>query len=502
MAPRKSHRNLLGIDLGTSSVKAVVINDQGATCGFGSQEYPIDMPSPGWAEQNPEAWWKATVHAVRKAVQQSSVPIQAIGFSGQMHGVVLMGTDDKPARPAIIWPDQRSFGEVRTIISLIGTARLAAITGTLPACGFMAPTLLWLLKHEPACLENARYCFQPKDYLRLRMTGEAASETTDASATALFDIKHRQWSRELIRLLHLPEHLFLPVLASSEPAGRLSKWAADELLLDAGTLVVAGCADQVAQASGNGLLDPGEAFIAVGSGGQILVPLDTPKTDPELRFHCFCHAPPERWYALGAMLTAGLSLRWLRDLLDLTNDKEAYHQLSSLAGTVEPSTGSVLFLPYLAGERSPLMDPNARGCFIGLSLSHNRAHLGRAILEGVCFAIRQILETMLANGISADRIFITGKGMDSPLWRQMLADILGRPLHRRQGIERTAVGAALIAGIGAKILSGYPQIKEIVYEMADATLPKSDNAAVYEKRYDFYKSAYPQLRSLFAAMGG
>jgi len=490
-------KNMLGIDLGTSSVKAVVVNEEGLPLGIGMQEYPIEIPKPEWAEQSPEVWWDSTVVAVQQAVRQARVSINAIGLSGQMHGLVLIGFDNRPVAPAIIWADQRSTREVEDMISLVGTNRLAAVAGTAPACGFMGPSLLWLKRHEPKRLERSLACLLPKDYIRLCLTGEVATEATDASSTALFDISRRLWSKEIIEALGLPDRIFPPVLRSSDVAGSLLKQAADELSLPAGIPVVAGCADQVAQAIGNGLVDPGEASITIGSGGQIFIPLEKPITDDQLRIHCFCHAPVDRWYLLGAMLTAGLSLHWFRDLLELKQDDQAYSKLAGLAAKVQPGAGGLLFLPYLAGERSPVMDPKARGCFVGLALHHDRGYLARAILEGVAFAIRQILETTTALNVPIQRLLAAGKGLSSPIWRQILADILGRPLQRHSEAERTAIGAALVAGLGVNIYGSYSELKEIIRPATEITEPSRENLGLYEQRYGMYREIYPKMRDLF-----
>lgn len=488
---------ILAIDLGTSSVKAVVISESGQLLGTGTEEYPIDSPRPGWAEQEPEAWWAATTQAVQQATTRAAVPIRAIGLSGQMHGTVLVAADSQPVGPAIIWADQRSTREVAEFTALIGSDRLARIAGTAPATGFMGSTLLWLKHRDPGRLDQAEACLLPKDYLRLRLTGHIATEPSDASSTALFDVRQRRWSDEIIEALGLPGHLLPPLLDSTEVAGTLTKAAAEALHLPAGLPVVAGCADQVAQAVGNGLLEPGNGSVTLGSGGQLFVPLASPVPDDQLRLHLFCHAPADRWYLLGAMLTAGLSFRWFRDLLGLTGTADAYHRLSSQAAGSPPGANGLIFLPYLVGERSPLMDPLARGCFIGLTLQHERGHLARAIMEGVAFALRQILETMLALGAPLNQLVAAGNGLSSPVWRQIVADVLARPLYRLADPERSGAGAAMIAGIGAKIYGGYEDLQRLLPAPSETTEPMVAHIDFYERRYRQFCQLYPALKPFF-----
>jgi xylulokinase len=488
---------LLGVDLGTSSVKAVVVREDGALLGVGSREYPILTPELNWAEQNPQTWWEATIYAVQQAVSQAGVSVSAIGLSGQMHGTVLIDGQGAPLGNAIIWPDQRSAAEVNEMTAQIGSERLASIAGTAPATGFMASTLLWLKHHDTKRVEQAKICLLPKDYIRLRLTGVAATDASDASATALFDVPKRKWSREIVDALGLPYELLPKVLNSSDVAGTLVKTAADSLGLPKGVPVVAGCADQAAQAVGNGLLAAGDGSVTLGSGGQIFVPLEQPRPDSQLRLHLFCHAPENRWYLLGAMLTAGLSLRWFRDLLGWAEDADAYERLASMVRDVPAGVEGLLFLPYLAGERAPVMDPLARGCFIGLRLHHGQGHLTRAIMEGVAFALRQIRDTMSRLDVQVNKLLAAGNGLTSPVWRQIVADVLGQPLYLREGRERTAVGAALVAGVGTGVYSSYEDTLKVIETATTITEPNLQNVQFYNEQYARYCQLYPTLKSLF-----
>jgi xylulokinase len=323
----------MGIDLGTSSVKVIIIDEMNTLCGQGAQEYPILIPQPGHAEQSPQGWWAATVTAARQAIQQANITmLDAIGLCGQMHGFAMLDKAGEALGNAIIWPDQRSVHEVDEITALFGAPALANTVGTAPASGFMAPTLRWLSKHRPARLAQVDKVLTPKDYVRYRLCGEIQIDFSDASATALFDVYQHRWADAIISRLRLPDHIFPPLVRSDQQVGTLTRAAAEALGLPIGVPVAAGSADQPAQAVGNGLLDPGRGSITIGTGGQVFVPLTTVRVDPQLRLHTFCHAPDDRWYLLGASLAAGLSLRWLRDLLGLTNAPDAYELLSGAAG--------------------------------------------------------------------------------------------------------------------------------------------------------------------------
>ncbi len=489
---------LLGIDLGTSSVKAVIADERAHVLGVGSQEYRIEVPQPGWAEQEPEAWWQATITAVRQALAEAGSPttdvIDAIGFSGQMHGTILLDAERQPVGRAIIWADQRSAVEVGEIMSLVGTDQLARIAGTAPAAGFMGPTVRWLQKHDPARLEQARSVVLPKDYVRLRLTGEVGTEATDGSSTALFDVRQRQWSSTIIETLDMPDNIWPNVYESADVVGALTKPAAQALGLPAGIPVTAGCGDQPAQAVGNGLIDPGVGSVTIGTGGQLFAPMTRPQADPLLRLHSFCHAPADRWFVMGAMLSAGLSLRWLRNTMGMAQDPDAYNRLAALAADVPPGCNGLLFMPYLVGERSPLMDPLARGCFVGLTLGHELGHLARAIMEGVAFAMRQILDVMTGIGTPIDQLLASGGGLASAVWRQIVADVLARPLRLSTGRERAGAGAAVVAGIGVGVYSSYSEAQRAVALPFELTEPDPQRSAIYAEQYKRFVQLYPLLK--------
>jgi xylulokinase len=489
--------SLLGIDLGTSSVKVVVFSVDGSIRGIGSAEYPILTPSVGYAEQEPEDWWRATVVAVRQAMEKAGRPeISGIGFSGQMHGFVLIGADRRALSPAIIWADQRS-ADLLPEIESIGGSDLKRC-GTAPAAGFLISTLFWLQRHQPELLERALTLLMPKDYIRLKITGELGTDESDASATGIFDVERRLWADDLIARLKLPRSVFPVTNESIEVVGKLTAEAATELGLSPGIPVSAGSSDQPAQGVGNGLIDPPLGSVTIGTGGQVFVPLSQPLLDPKLRLHTFCHAPRERWYLLGAMLSAGMALRWLRAILG--SDRYSYAEMDRIAAEIEPGCEGLTFLPYIVGERSPIMDPRAKGGFVGLALRHGPGHLVRALLEGVAFALRQIIETMEDCGASLPRLVASGNGLGSPLWRQMLADVIGRPLFQGQDAyasERAGVGAAMLGGIGAGVFKDYNDVRKLAPVFDVVTSPTPDRTDRYEIAYRRFLDLYPRLRDWF-----
>jgi xylulokinase len=489
--------SLLGIDLGTSSVKVVVFGLDGSIRGIGSAEYPILTPSVGYAEQDPEDWWRATVSAVRQAMDKAGRPeISGIGFSGQMHGFVLIGSDLRALSPAFIWADQRSADLLPEIESILGPDLEKC--GTAPAAGFLISTLFWLQKHQPELLDRAFTLLMPKDYIRFKITGELGTDESDASASGIFDVRERAWADDLIARLRLPRSLFPRTHESIELTGKLTKDAAAELGVAPGIAVAAGSSDQPAQAVGNGLIDPPLGSVTIGTGGQVFVPLNQPLLDPKLRLHTFCHAPRARWYLLGAMLSAGMALRWFRAILG--SDRFSYAELDRMAGEVEPGCEGLTFLPYIVGERSPIMDPRARGGFVGLSLRHGPAHMVRALLEGVAYALRQIIETMEECGADLPRLVASGNGLGSPLWRQMLADVIDRPLFQGRdeyASERAGVGAAMIGGIGAGVFQGYEEARSLAPIFDVITGPATDRVDRYEVGYRRFLDLYPRLESWF-----
>ncbi len=498
---------LLGIDIGTSSAKAALYDAETAyLVAVAGHEYPVFTPAPGAAEQVPDEWWQAVVRVVRDVTARAgtSSTIAGIGLSGQMHSTVLLDKGHTPIQPAIIWADQRSGAASAELAARVGTERFAAIGGTLPAAGFMASTLYWLRSQHPALLDNTRHILLPKDYVRLRLTGDVATDPSDAASTALFDISRKDWSAELIAAVGVSADLLPPVRASTAVAGSLLSSAASELGLAPDIPVVTGCADQPAQAIACGLLAPGTASVTTGSGGQVFVPLQPPASGSvptDARLHVFNHAEPDMYYVLGAILSAGLALRWLRRIANLEGRADAYTHLSAAAAAVPPGADGLLFLPYLLGERTPHMDSLVRGSFIGLSYQHDLGYLARAVMEGVAFALRQALEISQSLTGSLQGLIGSGGGMESQIWRQIQTDVFGLPLRKTLVVEQAAVGAALLAGVGAGIFNSLSEACEQAVRLDQPTEPIPENHRLYNERYEQFCQLYPLLRPVFHRHG-
>ena len=488
---------LLGIDLGTSGVKAVAIDERARVLGVGFREIPMEVPAPGRAEQDPRAWWSNTVMAVRQALHEAGHPeIDGIGCAGHMHGGVLLDAASQPLGRAITWADQRASGLIPELESDIGVETFLSIAGTRPAAGFMGPTMAWLRRHEPERLDAAATFVLPKDYLRLRLTGSVATDISDASGTAMFDVGARTWSTELTERQGAPASILPPLLESADRAGGLTAGAARELGLSEGVPVAAGCSDQCAQAAANGLVDRTTGSVALGTGGQIVVVTTEPMPDPAGRIHTFCHAAPARWYQLGATLSAGLSLRWLRDRLRLTSSNP-YATMGTSASKVPPGSDGLIFIPYLVGERSPIMEPDATGSFVGLQYSHRRAHLTRAVMEGVACSLRATRDAVVDAGGRCERWLAVGNGLASPIWRGIVADVYDEPLHFVAAPERTAVGAALIGGIVAGTYASFEEAAAVSQPPLHTTEPDPERVRIYEDVY----GRYSRLSSMLLEAG-
>lgn len=488
---------LLGIDAGTSSVKIALVDAvSGDLLDHASEEYPILYPHAGMAEQDPRDWWRATVRAIRHVMAERQGIVAAIGFSGQMHGTVLIDEQGEPVCNAIIWADQRSAEMCPLLLERVGAEEFVQITGTRPAAGFMVATLLWLQQYQPELLRTAHKILLPKDYLRMCLTGTIATDVSDAAGTGMFDIREREWSGTILKVLDIAPDMLPPVSESYALAGELLPEVAALLNLDAGVPVVMGCADQPAQAIGSGILTPDFASVTIGSGGQVFLPIaegSDLRTDP--RLHVFNHATGG-WYALGAILSAGLSLRWLRGITGLAENSDAYAILSTEAAITPPS--ELLFLPYLNGERTPHLDPYARGGLIGLAAHHTRGHLARAVMEGVTFALRQALQACEQVGQPTATIIAAGGGANSDFWLQLLADILNRPVQRSRQTEQASVGAALLAGVGIGIYGNSPQVAfdTILQRFARYDVPRDPLPAqvtLYEERFQQFSALFPKL---------
>lgn len=496
--------SLLGIDLGTSSVKALLVKASGQVIGLGSAEYHIHHPQPGYAEQNPEDWWQATVAAVRQAVKSAEgdlSSITAIGLSGQMHGTVLLNGSLELLAPAVIWPDQRSHDQVQEITRLVGAERLVQITGSPLATGFQAATIRWVQQHRPEQWHAVKIILTPKDYLRWRMTGELYTDPSDGSGTLFFDVRQRTWSSELLQILDVKEDQLPQVIPSEHIAGQLGGKAAEALGLAPGLPVVTGAADTACGILGAGVVDDQTLLLTISTGGQLILPATEVKVDKNGRLHTFCSANAPisgqpGWYQMAATLSAGLSLRWLRDRVFCLEDEKAYERMTSWAETVPAGAKGLLFLPYLVGERTPHMDPFARGLFLGLTASHGRGELVRAVMEGVTLACYDAYSVLAELGAQPSRIVMAGGGARSSLWQQMVADIFGLPVQSLKTMEQAAAGAALLAGRG----SGLFDLGQRAEQWARYSSPieaNPANQAHYRQLLDLFRAAYTKHRADF-----
>ncbi len=480
---------LLGLDLGTSSVKALLLSEDGDCVGEGSASYPVRSPRPGWAESSPDDWWNTVVEATETAVGPRGAQVAALGLSGQMHGVVLADDRGRPLRPAVLWADARSGEQLAAYRELDEDARRRLANP--PAVGMAGPSLLWLRDHEPDVYASARWALQPKDWLRLRLTGEVAAEPSDASATLLYDLRSDGWDHPVVETLGLRPDLLAPLVASAGVAGTLTEEAAGRLGLQSGLPVAAGAADTAAAMVGGGLLRPGPVQLTIGTGGQIVAAKSSPEYDPNERIHLYRAAAPDLWYSMAAIQNAGLALEWARGVLGASWE-EVYVE----AFAVPPGAGGVVFLPYLSGERTPRFDPGARGAWTGLGLDHGRAHLLRAALEGVAFALREGLEALEDAGTPVPELRLAGGGTASEPWRRLLADVLGRPLRPLPDAVASvasARGAALLAGV---VSGAYRTVGSTLALAPDPerVIQPGDTSAAYETAYARYRELYPRLR--------
>ncbi|MFN6462164.1 MAG: xylulokinase [Nostoc sp. DedVER02] len=479
---------LLGIDLGTGSAKALLMATDGTAIGEASSSYPVHAPQPGWAESESGDWWSAVALAVRKAVGNHADRVQAIALSGQMHGVVLTSESGEPLRPAILWADSRSSATLNAYHSL--DAAILERLGNPITAGMAGSTLLWLREHEPTIYAQARWAFQPKDWLRFRLTGEVATEPSDASGTLLYDVVSDNWAWDVISALNLRCDWLPKIIPSSAIAGYLTASASEHLGLPIGLPVIAGAADTAAAALGNGLLEAGLVQLTIGTGAQIITPRSQPIIDPHGRTHLYRAAVPNQWYTLAAMQNAGLALEWVRGIFGLS-----WEQVYTKAFSVPPGCEGLTFLPYLTGERTPHLDPYVRGAWVGLGLHHTQAHMMRAALEGVAFALRQGFEALEATGFKATELRLAGGGTVEMRWKQLLADVLKIPLYATTVAAASARGAALLAGIGIGVYADTNDINKLAATPTLAATPQSVDSAL-EEAWIRYQSLYPRLRKI------
>ena len=499
---------LLGIDVGTGGTRAVAVDEGGAVVASATAEHaPFASPQTGWAEQDARDWWRATAEAVRAVLSRPEVAadeIACVGFSGQMHGAVLLDVQGDVLRPALIWCDQRTDAQCRELTERVGAERLIELVSNPALTNFTLTKMMWVREHEPELWERVRTVLLPKDYVRLRLTGERVTDVADASGTLLFDVARRRWSSEMLDAVGMDEGLMPAAFESPEIAGRVSAEGAAATGLREGTLVVAGAGDQAAGAVGMGIVRPGAVSATIGTSGVVFAATDRPALDKGGRVHTFCHAVPGRWHIMGVTQAAGLSLRWFRDTFGVGDgaasaDGDPYDLLSAEASAAPPGSDGVLWAPYLMGERTPHLDPRARAALVGLNASHARAHVVRAILEGVAFSLRDTLTIFAEMDVPVETIRLGGGGARSPVWRQIQADVYGHAVEILAAEEGAAYGAALLAGVGG---GAWPTVDEACAQsvrVAARIEPGASASKFMDGRYAAYRTLYPALRRVAEA---
>ena len=480
---------LVGLDVGTTGVKAIAISSEGAVIASATREYPLSTPRPGWAEQSPEDWWVAASSALAEV--SAGREVAGIGLSGQMHGLVVLDADDEVIRPAILWNDQRTAAECVEIEERVGAERLIELTGNRALTGFTAPKLLWLRRHEPAAYARVARVMLPKDYVRLRLTGEWAIDAADASGTLLFDVARRRWSDEVLEALGLPAAWLPPVLESPEVAGTTTACADQSQAVS----VPAGAGDQPAAALGVGIDRPGPVSVVLGTSGVVLAALPEYAHDRDGRVHAFCHAVPGTWQAMGVILSAAGSLQWLHERLA---PDVPFDALVAEAEAWAPGAEGLLFAPYLAGERTPHADPDARGAFVGLQLRHDRGALVRAVLEGVAFGLRDALDAVRVLGVEASVGRVSGGGARSDLWLRIVASVLDMPLERTESEEGSAFGAALLGGIAGGVFADAADAVSRCVRVRATVDPEPDWRDAYAEILPRYRRLYPATKGALA----
>lgn len=492
---------LIGVDIGTLSAKAILMDLDGNIKGIHGIEYTFDIPKEGYAEQWPDVWWDAVVESIKKVMRVSGVnkkDILGIGLSGQMHGAVVLNKSLKAVRPAIIWCDQRSKKEVEYINEKVGRLEQCNITLNNMYVGFQTASLLWIKNNEPDNYDNIYKAITPKDYIRYKLVGEIATDYTDASGTLAFNTTKRAWATDMLSKLELDLDMYPSVYNSFEIAGVLTKSSAEELGLAAGTKVVYGGADQTMQAVGNGVVSPGRTSVTIGTGGQVFAPLTQPLHDKGYRTHTFCNALDNSWFIMGASLSAGLSLRWLRDNVELAKN---YEEMSSLANEIPAGSNGLVYLPYLGGDRTPHLDPNARGVFFGLTLKHSKKDIIRSVMEGVAFALKDSISIFEDIGVPTETIIASGGGARSDVWLSIQADIFEREVYVSNMVEQACVGAAIVAGYGVGAYESISQACERTIKLNDRPIePNMKNTRTYQEQYSIYKQLYDNDKDLMARL--
>jgi xylulokinase len=478
------------------------MDERGQVCASGTEDHAhFASPRPGWAEQGPRDWWRACGIAVQKALRSAAAQpsdIACVGFSGQMHGAVVLDSKEEVVRPALIWCDQRTEKQSQDLASLFGLDRLIHLACNPPLTNFTLTKLLWIRDNEPENWERIRFVLLPKDYVRFRLTGDRAIDMADASGTLLLDVANRRWSSEILNSAKVPRDWLPSLFESPEICGRVSTEGAEATGLNKGTPVVAGAGDQAAGAVGMGIVRPGAVSATIGTSGVVFAATDRPALDPHGRLHTFCHAVPGRWHVMGVTQAAGLSLRWFRDTFGTRagDGRDPYDRLAEEASQSPPGAEGLLWAPYLMGERTPHLDPSARGALVGLTASHTRAHVIRAILEGVAFSLKDSFSIFAEMGVPVNSIRLGGGGARSPLWRQIQADVYAREVEIVEAEEGAAYGAAILAAVGARRWNSVEETCDAVVRVSSRVSPGVATSALLQRRYATYGRIYPALRTI------
>lgn len=493
----------LGIDIGTTSVKALLVDERGRIINEASVEQDINFPHPSWSEQDPEMWWLNTKTAINDVLTTDSIPpttidVQAISLSGQMHSSVFLDSKGQVIRPALLWNDGRTSSQRDEITSRIGTSKLSETVGNLPLEGFTVTKLLWLRDNEPKNFSRLCSLLLPKDFIRMKLTDEITTEISDASGTILFDIHKREWSKEILKDLDLPKNLFPKVTESTAISGRITSKVSKTLGIKEGVPVISGGADNAAGAVATGTVSKGIVQASIGTSGTVLTSIDTPSVDVNLRLHTFCHCVKNKWYLMGTMLTAGSSLKWLRQILMEVPEATSYESMIRHTSNTRPGAEGLFFLPYLSGERTPHNNPDARGVFFGMHMNHERKHLTQAVLEGVCYAMKDSLNLMLKTTDEFKDLRIIGGGSKSMIWRQILADITGVPVSIIHPEGGPAYGSALMAAVGSGHFDTIEQVTKEWTSHGETIEPNLIRHEIYKDLYEEYRMLYDSLQENFA----
>lgn len=490
--------NFLGIDLGTSSVKIILINDKGEVVESVSKTYPINYPEAGWAEQNPRDWWNRTREGIKELLHKGTIKaedINGIGISGQMHGLVILDENNDVLMPAILWCDQRTEKQCDYLNNEFGQDKLSKLTGNKALTGFTMPKVLWVKENKPEIYKKIRHIMLPKDYINYKLTGNFASDVSDASGTLMFDVKNRRWSKEMIKLLEIDEKVLPKVYESWEVIGNITEDVSVELGLSTNTVVVAGAGDQAAGAVGTGTTDTGVISVAMGTSGVVFACDEKFSVDKENRLHSFCHANG-KWHQMGVMLSGASCLQWWAETVN-SDIPNTYEKLISEANESIVGSNKLFFQPYLMGERTPHSDVNAKGSFIGFNMTHKRGDMTRAILEGVCFGLRDSLEILKNLNIEAKEVRVSGGGAKTKLWRQILADIFNLNICIINSTEGGSYGGAILASVGCGLFSSVDEACKAFIKVTDVTKPITENVEKYNKAYSIYSSLYYCLKDKF-----